>query len=205
MFIITALSESLSAFGISECDAIFAALKDAYGGQDRHYHDESHVSECLGHLSSTSHLAVQRQEIEVAIWFHDAIYDSTKADNEERSADWAREYLSGEGVSENTIERIYNMIIATKTHKANTDDEELLLDIDLGILGTSASTFEQYDQAIRKEYHWVPAEQYSAGRVDVLRSFLDRPRIYQTAHFHDALEDSARSNLARKIDELAGS
>ena len=205
MFSESVLCASLSSLGVSSCKTIFESLKNAYGAQDRHYHDQSHVSECLVHLGNTSHLATRVSEVEIAIWFHDAIYDSTKGDNEERSADWAANYLSDEGISKEIVSRIHDMIIATKTHVAKTDDEALLLDIDLGILGSSEATFELYDQAIRSEYHWVPIEQYSAGRVGVLRSFLDRPRIYQTTHYYDALEQTARSNLARKIEEISNS
>ena len=203
MFSEQTLSASLSAFGVTDSTAIFSALSEAYGAAGRHYHDQSHVVECLTQLRKTTQLANRVEEVEIAIWFHDAVYESTRGDNEERSADWAREYLSGEGVPEASIARIYDMVIATKTHVARTDDEALLLDIDLGILGSSEATFEHYDQAIRKEYHWVPAEQYSAGRVSILRSFLDRPRIYQTDHYFDSLEQTARSNLARKIEQLS--
>lgn len=203
MFTEIALSDSLAEYGISNCSDIFLKLQDAYGDPGRHYHDRSHVAECLGHLSACKGIANRPREIEVAIWFHDAIYDTTKGDNEERSADWAKIYLDAQNVPNDAIGRIYDMIVATKSHTPKTDDEALLIDIDLGILGTSPQVFELYDEAIRREYHWVPIEQYVAGRVNVLQSFLDRSKIYHTDRFSDQLEAPARENLSRKISELS--
>ena len=147
-------------------------------------------------------LAIHPSEIQVAIWFHDAVYDTHQSDNEEQSAEWARSYLEGAGVSLESTTRIVRMILATKTHKPHDADAEIMLDIDLGILGTSAEVFESYDKAIRREYHWVPEEQYCVGRAQVLSSFLDRPNIYHTQLFSQQYESQARENLSRKIEEL---
>ena len=197
------LHECLARIGICEPGQIFDELSAAYGSEGRHYHDRSHVSECLGHFDQHRQLARQPDEIELAIWFHDAIYDSTKPDNEERSAIWAEEYLSGQAVETNAVSRISEIIRATKTHNSTSHDCALMLDIDLGILGTDEAVFERYDQAIRLEYHWVPEERYFAGRVAVLKGFLERPRIYETDHFYTKYEQRARTNLRRKIRELA--
>ena len=80
-----------------------------------------------------------------------------------------------------------------------------MVDIDLGILGASPAVFEEYDAAIRREFHWVPTVQYCMGRSQVLSSFLKRKAIYQTSTLFDLLEVQARENLSRKIKELASS
>ena len=197
------LHECLRRIGIREPGPIFDQLSAAYGSDDRHYHDQSHVSECLTHFDQHRALASQPDEIEIAIWFHDAIYDSTKPDNEERSAVWAEEFLSEHSVQPDSVSRISELIHATKTHRSTSEDCALMLDIDLGILGTREEVFERYDQAIRLEYHWVPEEQYFAGRVGVLESFLERPQIYGTDYFFANYEQQARMNLKRKIEELS--
>ncbi len=202
MFNADKLGRSLAALGISAPGSIFEELATAYQADDRHYHSDTHVTECLKHFARHKSLSERPAEIEVAIWFHDAVYDTTKSDNEEQSAEWAKRYLQQHNVEGAIVERIVDMIIATKTHKVTTPDSALLLDIDLGILGTAADVFEAYDQAIRQEYHWVPLEQYRAGRAKVLGSFLDRQAIYQTDVFHSALEEPARRNLQAKIAEL---
>ena len=99
------------------------------------HHDTTHIEECLTHLSEHVELAGCAAEVEAAIWFHDAVYDTKAADNEEQSADWASEYLLSVSVEAEAVSRIHSMIIATKTHVAETLDQKLMLDIDLGILG----------------------------------------------------------------------
>ena len=202
MFDESNLSNCLNLLGARSTDGIFGRLQQAYGETGRYYHDGSHIEECLTHLGAHQKLAERPEEIEAAIWFHDAVYDTKASDNEERSADWASEYLTTAGVGSAIVSRVHAMIIATKTHVAETQDQKLLLDIDLGILGASPAAFERYDQAIREEYSWVPLEQYRSARVVVLKSFLDRSAIYQTQTFADRLERQARDNLSVKINEL---
>jgi len=188
---------------IADKTGVFRELSQSYGESGRHYHDQTHVSECLEHFSTCRELAERPAEVEIALWFHDAIYDTRSGDNEERSADWAAKFLNSIGIEQDVVSRIHQMIVATKTHVAASPDESLLLDIDLGILGASPEAFERYDAAIRSEYSWVPLEQYVAGRLGILKSFLDRPKIYQTDFFGRILEDKARVNLAAKVAELA--
>jgi predicted metal-dependent HD superfamily phosphohydrolase len=83
-------------------------------------------------------------------------------------------------------------------------DAELLLDVDLSILGREPAVFADYDRRIRGEYAWVPEEQYRARRAAILEGFLHRPSIYRTAFFRDRLEAQARDNLERAIARLRG-
>ena len=182
---------------------IFSELDELYSEETRFYHDRSHVAECLANFGMYRHLAKNPAEIEVAIWFHDAIYDTRKGDNEELSAQLAQDRLTSLGANERSVDSVVEMILATKTHNAVTPDSKLMLDVDLGILGASKETFERYDESIRREFEWVPEEIYLRERAKVLRSFLEREQIYQTKELRDALERRARENLARKISQLA--
>ncbi|MFT4714610.1 MAG: putative metal-dependent HD superfamily phosphohydrolase, partial [Candidatus Azotimanducaceae bacterium] len=78
----------------------------------------------------------------------------------------------------------------------------LLLDVDLGILGTPSDIFERYDAQIRQEYEWIPLPDYKRGRAEILKSFLNRDAIFTTEYFQANYEARARSNLKRKIEEL---
>jgi predicted metal-dependent HD superfamily phosphohydrolase len=82
-------------------------------------------------------------------------------------------------------------------------DTQLLLDIDLAILGAAPERFAAYESQIRAEYAHVPEADFRSGRAQVLSGFLARPRIYATAAFHDALEHRARENLAKALAVLA--
>jgi predicted metal-dependent HD superfamily phosphohydrolase len=203
MFTRENLHRTLSSLGISEPGNIFEELKAEYTSADRAYHSDTHVSECLRHLQSYVHLAKVIPEIEIAIWFHDAIYDTKKSDNEELSAEWAVRYLSEKRLNSESIARIEDMILCTKTHEASSSDAVLMLDIDLGILGTPTEVFERYDQDIRREYQWIPEQDYKAGRAQVLTTFLERDTIYKNKEIAEKLEHQARVNLSRKIEELS--
>lgn len=202
MFTSERLNRALAALGMEPSADIFAQLRAAYTEPGRHYHTDIHIAECLAHFEEMRATAHHRAEIEIALWFHDAIYDTRRDDSEERSAEWAASFLTSNNVDEACIARITGLIMATKTHEARDMDAEIMLDIDLGILGAGEDAFEAYDAAIRLEYHWVPTAQYRAGRARVLSGFLERTAIYKTQEFHSRYEQQARANLARKIKEL---
>jgi predicted metal-dependent HD superfamily phosphohydrolase len=148
------------------------------------------------------HLADQPAEVEFAIWFHDAVYDTHQSDNEEQSAVLASSYLVKNDVHLDVVKRVEEMIVATKNHGSTTSDGALLLDVDLGILGAPSDIFERYDAQIRKEYEWIPLPDYKRGRAEILKSFLNRDAIFTTEYFQANYEARARSNLKRKIEEL---
>lgn len=183
-------------------DNLQRQMETAYSEPHRHYHTIDHINSCLATAKRTKHLCDNPEEVMLAIWFHDFVYDTKADDNEEQSAYVARDILCKTEISKEQIGRITNMILATKTHIGNTKDEKILLDIDIQILGTSPHRFEKYDRQIREEYSWVPEEQYREGRKKILASFLNRPFIYSTDEFQIILENQARENLKRKIDEL---
>jgi predicted metal-dependent HD superfamily phosphohydrolase len=185
-------------------DRLFDELQRAYSAPDRHYHGVRHIDECLRALRDVRRHAERPAEVETALWFHDAIYDTRRSDNEARSADWARDALAAAGATTAVGERVHTLILATR-HDAAVDDPDarLTVDIDLGILGQSPGAFARYDADIRREYHWVAWSDYVDGRTAVLRQFLARERIYATAPFHERYEAQARYNLACAVETLA--
>jgi predicted metal-dependent HD superfamily phosphohydrolase len=178
-----------------------AELLAAYAEDHRAYHDFEHIRACLRELDGVSASAAHPEEVEAALWFHDAIYDPRADDNEERSAKWAFRALRQQGVDESVAARVRDMIRATRHTSAppRTSDEALLLDIDLAILGSSEERFRRYDEDIRSEYAWVPEKDYRAARARVLEGFLERDLIYRTDEMRERYEESARRNLARAL------
>ena len=203
MFDLVTFTKSLRGIGAAEDVETFEMLDALYSQPSRFYHDKTHVTECLSQFQKYRVHAQRPFEIEIAIWFHDAIYDTTAADNEEKSAELAEQRLALLKPDVDVISRVVDMILATKTHEVSTSDSELMVDVDLGILGTPGDVFETYDQNIRKEYHWVPKEVYIPGRVKVLQSFLDREVIYHTTQIRHEYDRQARRNLSKKITELS--
>lgn len=174
-------------------------LVAAWGERQRHYHTLQHLRECLAHFEAASMLARRPAEVELALWFHDAVYDPQQDDNEQRSADWARASVRAAGCAPGVADRVHALVMATRTHAYAGDDPDtrLLLDIDLAILGAAPARFDEYQRQIRREYAHVPDDVFRERRAQVLRGFLARPRIYLTDAFHDALEARARQNLHR--------
>jgi predicted metal-dependent HD superfamily phosphohydrolase len=181
-------------------DAAYHDLIARYAEPHRAYHTLDHVAACLRWLDEARPLPARPAETEWAIWFHDAVYDPRRADNEVRSAELAERALRACGVAEEAAQRVANLVRATShSGEGLTGDASVLGDIDLAILGAPPLAFDAYDAAIRQEYGWVPEEIFRRERAKVLASFLARPRVYLTEHFHNRLESPARDNLARTI------
>ena len=58
-------------------------LARIYSGPDRHYHDLRHIQGMLALAEEHAREITDGEAVEVAIWFHDAVYDTRKADNEQ--------------------------------------------------------------------------------------------------------------------------
>lgn len=191
--------------GRGDGKALFQELVAAYQEPQRRYHTTEHLAECLALVDQHRDLARSPAEFEMAMWFHDAVYNVTASDNEVRSAEWARDALTGAGVSPNRIGTVCQHIMAT-LHSALPEpgDQTLLVDVDLAILGAPRARFEAYEEQVRDEYSWVPETVFRRKRSDVLTGFLKRPTIYGTSRLHALLEDSARANLTWSIQRLVG-
>ena len=183
-------------------EAAFAGLARRYSEPGRHYHTLAHIESCLIWLDWYSGVAQRRDEVALALWFHDAVYDPMLPGNERRSADLAREELTALGLASPCVERIAHCIEATEHHHGS-GDAALVVAIDLTILGAEPHVFTDFEQAICSEYAHVPEEVFRVGRRQVLQSFLTRPQIYPVPCLADALETRARRNLERRIAELS--
>jgi predicted metal-dependent HD superfamily phosphohydrolase len=181
-------------------DALCAELQRRYGEPQRHYHTMQHLGECLAWFEREKALAERPGEVALALWFHDAVYDVHAHDNEARSADWARQALRAAGAGDAAADRVHALVMATR-HDAVPEgrDAELLIDIDLSILGAERARFDEYEQQVGAEYAFVPLEVRLPRRREILQRFLDRPALYATPRMHAQLEARARLNLQRSI------
>jgi predicted metal-dependent HD superfamily phosphohydrolase len=171
----------------------------------RTYHSLRHLDDCLAQLDGAPADAADRDLVEMALWFHDAVYDPRQADNESRSAELARERLAELGVTAGRADAVARLVLLTRHREPPGDPEgRLLCDIDLSILGQPADEFDRYDREVRAEYRWVPEALYRRERAAVLLGFLARQPLYLTAHFRARYEQPARINLGRAISRLEG-
>lgn len=192
-------AEAWAAVGIEPPAELEDELVRRYEEPHRAYHTMQHLTECFAALAPAAHLAERLAEIQLALWFHDAIYDTTARDNEAKSADWAKEALAAKP---DVADRVHGLVMATKHDAVPSGDAALLVDVDLSILGADEARFEQYDVQIRKEYAWVPDDAYVAARRKILSSFLERETLYGTDWFRERSEERARANLTRALEKL---
>jgi predicted metal-dependent HD superfamily phosphohydrolase len=172
----------------------------AYTAPGRHYHNLTHIEDCLAALARIVDLSEREREIlSEAIWWHDVIYDATRADNEERSAQLAEQHVHAE-----IAEEVGRLIRQTKTHDVKPGDRlgAILISIDLSILGAEPARYDAYAAAIRQEFIHVPERDYRAGRARVLGHFAARPVIFPDAAFAAKFDRQARDNLARELASL---
>jgi predicted metal-dependent HD superfamily phosphohydrolase len=187
--------------GIAPSESDYRRVRRAWSGMGRHYHTLAHLDSCLRELDGARELALRAAEVELALWFHDAVYRSWRRDNEARSADLAVSVLRAAPAE--TVERIRQMVLATRHDDAGfSGDTALVIDIDLAILGAPPATYSRFESAIRREYWWVPRARYVAGRSKILARILERSAIYTHDHFYDRYESAARANVTAALAAL---
>jgi predicted metal-dependent HD superfamily phosphohydrolase len=168
----------------------------------RRYHTVDHLTRMLDVVDAYASHATDPTAVRLACWFHDAIYDPTRPDNEERSAELAASMLGALGVPAYEVLRLIRL---TSIHEVSPGDRngELIADADLAILANEPHVYADYARQVRDEYSFVPDADFRPGRTAILRRFLDRPAIYRMPITHARWEAQARANITAELDALA--
>ena len=196
-------SELSARLGIFKPLVAFRWLESRYRERARRYHDARHINECLRELDRSRHAEASNPLVEYALWFHDAVYNTFSKKNEERSADAAVQVLERSGRPPADCSQVRSLILATRHGVQPIEPPlQLLVDIDLAILGASANRYAEFELQIRAEYWWVPTGMYRRQRAAILKSFVSRPSIYATHEFREQYERQARSNIAWGLEQL---
>lgn len=167
----------------------------------RHYHTMAHITAVLRTLEEL-HAATPTARL--AAFFHDAVYDPTRADNEAQSAQLAREVLTA--VDRPEADNVAAIVLATAAHAlpdVAPRETAAFLDADLAILAAEPDRYAAYVEGIRAEYRHLSDAEFRAGRSAVLQTFLDRDRLFFTTAGQARFEARARANLRRELTELA--
>jgi predicted metal-dependent HD superfamily phosphohydrolase len=185
----------------SASERVIEALRVRYREPQRHYHTLEHVDELLTLFAAERARAQRPDHIEWAIWFHDAIYDPQRSDNEARSAALARASLIDAGLARADISAVVALISATADHqwRDGQPDTALFLDLDLSILGAAPDRYDAYVRQVRAEYAFVPEPVFRRKRAELLSAWLSRPALYFTEFARARFEPQARQNLAREL------
>ncbi|SDK37071.1 Predicted metal-dependent phosphohydrolase, HD superfamily [Catalinimonas alkaloidigena] len=180
-------------------------LHGAYTAPQRHYHTLAHVAALLTYAKEFRSALPDYDAVRFAIWFHDAVYNPLRNDNELRSAQQAIHFLQQTRFESVRLQQVAHWIRRTQRHQDREPNEPVelhwFLAFDLAVLSASPAVYQRYAQQIRQEYRHVPDLLYKPGRRKVLEAFLNEPTLYRTAHFQQR-EAQARENLRAELEKL---
>ncbi|TGE21818.1 hypothetical protein E5K00_16255 [Hymenobacter aquaticus] len=184
-------------------EATYRQLAAAYEASGRHYHSLTHIRKLLETAEQHKELVLDAEVMQLAIWFHDAVYNPLRDDNEARSAGLAQEFMAQTTLPPARRQRVAFLIERTKDHTqpqpAADTDLHFFLDADLQILGAAEADYWQYARQVRQEYRLVPDVLYRRGRRQVLEKLLNSPVLYHTPAFRQRLDAAARRNLRAEL------
>lgn len=185
-----------------DAGAVFDALEARYREPHRRYHAPAHIEHCLGQFDLAAGRMDAPDAVEMALWFHDAVYDIPGQDNERASAELFATKAAGRG-SEPFRSNVHRLIMAT-THREppQTPDEAFIVDIDLSSFGLPWEAFLDDSRAVRAEYPHVPDSEFYPKQAMFLESLAARPAFCFTAFFRERHEARARSNIERLLARL---
>jgi predicted metal-dependent HD superfamily phosphohydrolase len=182
-------------------DALRNDLLARWSEPHRRHHNVAHLREVLDAVALLAEdgLSFDREAVELAVWFHDAVYAIGRDDNEDRSGDLAREMLPPSPLRDEVV----RLVLATKTHKVAADDVNgaVLSDADLSVLGSPPQRYRAYAEAVRAEYAEIPDDVFGPARARVLSALLTG-RLFHTAPGVRRWEERARANLGAEIGLL---
>lgn len=177
--------------------AVFAELAAHYAEPHRHYHNGGHIDDCLARLDlAAAATAVDDADaVEMALWFHDVIYELGAPDNEQLSAEWFAAQAAGR-LPADFIGRVADYINST-THRAEpaAAGAKWVVDADLGGLGMDDESFHRDGARIRREFAHLSEADFARGQAGFLRGLLERERIFYTDFFRDLCEAHARRHI----------
>ncbi|GAC1312869.1 MAG: hypothetical protein NVSMB12_03710 [Acidimicrobiales bacterium] len=183
-------------------------LLACYREPHRRYHTPEHLGEVLAMLGDLVDLAREPAAVELAAWFHDAVYEPRAGPgvNEAASGEKAEAVLSALGVPATVTDDARRLIAMTATHGVEPDDIDaaVLSDADLWILAAPRARYVRYARDVRAEYGWLTDAAWVQGRSAVLAGFLDRPRLFATDRADAALAPGARANMTWELAALVG-
>ncbi|MET9606380.1 hypothetical protein ABZZ17_15080 [Streptomyces sp. NPDC006512] len=179
-------------------------LLTAWAEPQREYHTTTHLADVLARIDVLAGHAADPAAVELAAWFHDAVYRPDRSENEERSAVLAERALPELGVDPARTAETARLVRLTVTHDPAPGDTngEALCDADLAVLAGTPDAYAAYAAAVRAEYGFVPDDAFRAGRAAVLRQLIALPRLFRTPYGTAHWEAPARRNLAAELDAL---
>lgn len=186
----------------ADADDVYQEVHDYYSESGRHYHTPKHIEHCLVQFDLSSDGMDDADAVEMAIWFHDLVFDAQAPDNELQSARRFVE-LANDSMGDDFKTRVYDLIMSTAPPRMpKTTDQEFMLDIDLSSFGLPWADMLRDSIAVRKESANLSDADFFPGQRAFLESLVNREHFYLTEYFRSRIEESARDNINRYLDNL---
>ncbi|REE98754.1 HD domain-containing protein [Thermomonospora umbrina] len=178
-----------------------------YDEPHRRYHTARHLAAVLDLVDELAPHADDPDAVRLAAWFHDAVYDPERGDNEELSAVKAERVLADTDLPPTVIAEVARLVRLTRTHDPAPDDRNggVLCDADLAVLAADPEDYAAYAAAVREEYAFVPDAFFRPARADILRGLVELPALFHTPAARDRFEERARHNLRTELMLLEAS
>ena len=181
--------------------AVYAELRGLFGAPFRRYHTLEHIHDCLRRLDDVARLLNDPDAVELALWFHDAVYEMDAWTNEQRSAELFEKLAKGADPA--FRRRVSGLIMATRhVGRERSPDRRFIVDIDLAGFGAPWDEFMRNGALLREESPAKTDAQYHRGQMSFLQRLQRRRNFFATDYFRDRYESVARENLRRLLDDL---
>lgn len=167
----------------------------------RSYHNLAHLVAVLGITQKYADQCDDPLCVQLAAWFHDAVYDPRSSTNETDSAAYAVGALDSLGFTAGITREVDRLVLSTATHEVDESDRNgaLLSDADLTVLGSPPAAYLGYVNAVRQEYAHVSDDDFRVGRTAVLEGLLALDPIYRVPAVRTEIEPTARRNLTAEL------
>lgn len=182
----------------------YIELIKRYNDPKRSYHNVDHIENVAAYIHANREKAENSPALLWAALLHD-FFPPWEKNAEQRSADESAIFLKNLGMKEELIEQVKKLIVFTAHHfSASNQDERLLADADLFILGEEAWRYDLYASQIRREYAHIITPLFNNGRRKFLSKLLARIETEGRLCFSldQDWEERAKQNVRRELASL---
>jgi len=176
--------------------AEFKRLRLLYSESGRFYHTWQHVHDCVK-FTQTNY--GWQPEVVFGLFYHDAVYDVTRNDNESSSAELWDQYAQRCYLADNIKHIVRQLILATRTHVVDVSSswvERIMSDADMHIFAMEWDQYKKYTIGVWREYSVFGREEYTKGRLKFLNS-VNPHTIFATPQ-GQAMIDNVYRNIVRE-------
>lgn len=199
------------------CEEVWSILKFNYTQSHRYYHNFDHIRTLLKMFDKNKNHFNDPIAVELAIWFHDIVYNPVSKFNEDASAEIAHSLIMKLNKPE-LAETVRQLVMFTKwtsewfyastveeitkhLDKAN-NDFLLLRDMDWSGLASDSKIYEMNCKNLRAEVSFLNDFEYAKKRLAFLNIITVLPRpLYCTEVFYK-FESKATENISKEVEHL---